>query len=184
MKDLNASARPRGLTLVELLSTLAVALLLLAVGIPGWAQLTRGNAVNTERNHMMATLARARHSAVHLQHYVTICPSLDQKNCLADHTVWHEGYMVFVDKDGDRKLEDEDRLLQVSQPNKKGLAMHTSTGRKTIRFNPLGTSGSSLTMSFCAKDNAEQNKAVILHGAGRARLSDTRPDGTAVRCNS
>jgi len=174
-----------GLTLVELVTTLAIVLVVLGIGIPTWANLAQSNAITTARNHMQGTLMHARMRAIQLNRHVTVCPSRDRKTCKPDHTAWHKGYISFVDVNGNRQRDAGDDLIQVTQPALSGIQIHSSIGRKSIRFGSGGNAwGSNLSLRFCSDSNSKNNKALLVFGTGRARLSKTLSDGSPVTCDS
>ena len=183
MEVFTVSARLRGLTLVELIATLAVALILLGVGIPAWAHLTQSNAIIAARNQMQSTLMHARLRAVQLNRHVTVCPSKDKSSCISDHTAWGEGYITFIDSDADRHRDKGERLLRISHAAHSGIRIHSSRGRKSIRFGSDGNAwGSNLTLRFCSTRDVKYNRTSLVYGTGRSRLSRTMSDGSAVSC--
>ncbi len=183
MEVFTVPARLRGLTLVELIATLAVALILLGVGIPGWASLTQSNAITAARNQMQSTLMHARLRAVQLNRHVTVCPSTDQSTCTSDHTAWSKGYITFIDADANRRRGKGETLIRVSQAARSGIQIHSSSGRKSIRFGSDGNAwGSNLTLRFCSPHNARYNRTILLYGTGRSRLARTMSNGSAATC--
>jgi len=183
MEVFTAPARLRGLTLVELIATLAVALILLGVGIPAWGNLAQSNAITVARNQMQSTLMHARLRAIQLDRHVTVCPSLDQTSCSSDHTAWSKGYITFIDADANRQRDRGETLIRVSQAARSGIQIHSSSGRKSIRFGSDGNAwGSNLTLRFCSPRNVKYNRTILVYGTGRSRLSRTMSDGSAVFC--
>ncbi len=176
-------ARVRGLTLVELLTTLTVTLVLLGIGIPGWAYVTQGSAVTAARNQMRTVLGMARLAAVKNDSFVTVCPSSDMASCNNDHTSWHDGYLLFLDVAGNRQVDSGDTLLRTFDVGAPGLTIHSSSGRRALRFARDGSAwGSNVTLRFCSDSHPARNKAIMLYGTGRARLSDTLGNGSQVSC--
>jgi len=183
MEVAKLTAHVRGLTLVELLTTLTVALVLLAVGVPAWGKLTQSNAVISARNQMRAMLSSARLAALKHRDYVTVCPSSDLTTCNDDHTSWHQGYLLFLDKNGNKLREGSEPLLRVANLAAGGISIHSSPGRKAIRYADDGSAwGSNVTLRFCSDATPVSNKAIVLFGTGRVRYSDTLADGSAITC--
>jgi type IV fimbrial biogenesis protein FimT len=176
-------AHSRGITLVELLTTLVLALVVLSVAIPSWSSFTQRNAVTAARSEMRTALSMARFAAVHHGRHVTLCPTVDRSNCLQDHTRWHSSYMVFLDEDGNYQRDNGETLLRLFTPTPTGISIHSSSGRKAIRFASDGSAwGSNVTLRFCSGHSADLNKSLILYGTGRTRSSDRLADGSKVHC--
>jgi len=183
MEVFTAPARLRGLTLVELIATLAVALILLGVGIPAWGNLAQSNAITVARNQMQSTLMHARLRAIQLDRHITVCPSLDQTSCSSDHTAWSKGYITFIDADANRQRGKGETLIRVSPAARSGIQIYSSRGRKSIRFGSDGNAwGSNLTLRFCSPHKARYNRTILVYGTGRSRLARTMSDGSAVLC--
>lgn len=177
------TARLRGLTLLELLTTLAVAIILIGIAIPSWGYLTQENALRSARNQMRTLLAQARLAAVTHNRPVTLCPSNDNASCSNDHTAWHQGYLLFVDNDGNKQKDPGERLLRAADIAESGILIHSSPGRRAIRYARDGSAwGSNVSIRFCMPSAPERNKALVLYGTGRTRLSDRLGDGSPVRC--
>lgn len=177
------TARQRGLTLLELLTTLAVAIVLVGIAIPSWGYLTQGNALLSARNQMRTLLAQARLAAVTHNQPVTLCPSIDRVSCSNDHTTWHQGYLLFVDNDGDKQMDPGERLLRAANIAEQGILIHSSPGRRAIRYARDGSAwGSNVSIRFCVPSAPDRNKALVLYGTGRTRLSDRLGDGSRVHC--
>ena len=176
-------ARTRGLTLLELLTTLVMALVVLGLAVPAWSSFIQRNAINTARSEMRTALGMARLAAVQHGRHVTLCPTVDRNSCLQDHTRWHTSYMVFLDEDGNYQRDSDEPLLRLFTPTTTGISIHSSHGRKAIRFASDGSAwGSNVTLRFCSGHNADLNLSLILYGTGRTRSSDRLADGSRVLC--
>lgn len=132
--------RARGLTAIELITTVAVAIVLLAVGIPGMRGMLARQEVVAAVTGVMTHLQFARISAVTSGHRVVVCPAGDGTQC-ADTFEWAGGFMVFEDHDADRALDADEPLLRRSQAGLSGVRITTSTGRRKVVYQPEGTAG-------------------------------------------
>jgi len=90
----------RGLTLIELMVTLAVAIVLLAIGIPSFDRLGASNRLTGQTNALVSALNLARSEALARGLPVAVCakasPSPANTNCGAA-TDWVNGWQVFLD---------------------------------------------------------------------------------------
>lgn len=100
-----------GLTLIELMVTLAVAITLFAIGVPLFQNITTSNARTAETNALVAALNQARSEAVKLGTPVTVCSKADPLQtdpgamaCGAANE-WTNGWFVFADVNGSATFE-------------------------------------------------------------------------------
>lgn len=89
------SSRQQGLTLVELMVTLAVAIILIAVGMPLFTGLAGSNRATTQANSLVSALKLARSEAVKRADSVTVC-SNDGGAC-GGAGDWANGWLVHTD---------------------------------------------------------------------------------------
>ena len=175
--------RQTALTLVELISTLAVVCILLAVGVPSVRTLSASSSVTTAVNSMTLHLHLARSEAVMRGVPVVLCPSTDGQSCL-DSFEWQQGFILFVDENRNRSPDGSDTVLRFQQPDRHRVRILTSVGRKRLIYQPSGMSpGSTATITICDLTATVNPKAIILSNPGRPRLSMTRPDGSPLHCS-
>ncbi|MGB5743048.1 MAG: GspH/FimT family pseudopilin, partial [Sedimenticolaceae bacterium] len=90
------SSKQQGLTLVELMVTLAVAIILIAVGMPLFTGLAGSNRATTQANSLVSALKLARSEAVKRADSVTVCADNGAGAC-GDETDWVNGWLVHTD---------------------------------------------------------------------------------------
>jgi type IV fimbrial biogenesis protein FimT len=83
-----------GFTLLELMTTLAVAGIVLAVGVPSYLSVVRNNRAATNANELVSALTIARSEAIRRGDRVSLCRSDDGASCGG---TWEDGWIVFVD---------------------------------------------------------------------------------------
>ena len=173
----------RGLTLVELTTTLAVAGISLAILLPSWAALAGRSQVTTAANQLLTHLRYARNEAVMRNQNISLCPSDDGDSCSGDPQGWQRGYLIFIDANGDRERTPDEAVLRVQGPQAPGLRLHSTAGRPAIRFRGDGAAWSTnTTFSICQGEHAEIHRAVVLYGSGRARVDKRAPDNRPITC--
>jgi type IV fimbrial biogenesis protein FimT len=93
-----------GVTLVELLVTIAVLAVLASVAVPSLTTVLQNNAITANANALVTGFAVARSEALKREIPVTICrtdaPNAATPDCGAGDG-WQEGWVVFADADGD-----------------------------------------------------------------------------------
>lgn len=172
----------RGFTLVELLVTLAVAAILLALATPSLAELLRGNRLAAANNELVTALNVARAEALRRGRPVTVCASADQRSCAAS-TNWATGWVVFEDTVNSgapsapaaRAAGDDNRLIAVSPAADAGFVL---TGAdQWYRYAPTGslswnTVGGGSERSFVLRNNTctgNQARHITVNRIGRIR---------------
>jgi type IV fimbrial biogenesis protein FimT len=108
----------QGVTLLELMISLSVLGILLAVGVPSYTSITRENLVAAQSSTLMQTFVLARSEALKRGLRVSVCPIAndDTTVCLMANN-WPTGWMVFEDDFGGAGTVDPgDRALQVFTP--------------------------------------------------------------------
>jgi type IV fimbrial biogenesis protein FimT len=177
------SRRCRGLTLIELMTTLAVAGISLAILVPGWYGLSNRNQISSTSNQLLGHLRYARSEAVSRYSDISLCPSEDGIACSGDPRGWHKGYIIFVDQDSDRSRAEDEELLWHQQSQARNLRLHSTAGRPAVRFRPDGGAwGTNTTFSICIGDDPDLNRVVVLYGSGRARTDRRAPGNRTVSC--
>jgi len=85
----------RGFSLVELLVALAIAAILLILGVPSLISLPEQDRATAALNHIIGAVSFARSAAVLQRAPVTLCPASNGQ-CLA-RDQWHRGALIFRD---------------------------------------------------------------------------------------
>ncbi|WP_172597677.1 GspH/FimT family pseudopilin [Sulfuriflexus mobilis] len=179
--DIPALPRQRGFTLLELMSSMSIAVVLTTTAIPALNGLLQRSRITTEINTFVAHLHYARSEAIKRGQRVVICRSADGLSC-ARTEGWHRGWITFADSNANRERDDGEALLRVEHGEENGIII-TSGQRRRVIYWPTGfTPGTNGTYTFCDPDYPQWAKAVILSNPGRPRLSDTKPDGSALDC--
>jgi type IV fimbrial biogenesis protein FimT len=83
--------RQTGLTLVELMVTLAAAIILLAVGLPFFGGMVANNRAVAEANGLLTSFRLARSEAVKRASYVAVAPT--------SVSAWDAGWLVYEESD-------------------------------------------------------------------------------------
>lgn len=103
---------PAGLTLVEVLVAVAIAMVLLVVAAPYMASMYRNVGLSTQAHEFLSTLNYARSEAVKRHQRVTVCKSANGLECTTQDD-WEQGWIVFVDADNAAQVADTGDILRV-----------------------------------------------------------------------
>ena len=171
--------RASGFTLIELVIVLAVVAIITAVGLPSLQGTLSGTHATVIGNRLLTDLARARSEAIMSRYPTVICPSRNNSTC-SGASDWSNGWIVFVDRDGDDQRSDSEQLLSVvSESDLVGLHVATTAGRTRMRYLPDGGSGgTNLSLSVC--DGSRLARKVVINVSGRARIEN--PGTADIAC--
>lgn len=111
--------RHSGFTLVELMVTVAIAVILLVIGVPSFQTVIYSNRLTSAANELVAGLQSARAEAVRFNRRAELCLSTDSNNgltatCAADNAINATGWIVFLDTDRNGTYNAGDRLIRVA----------------------------------------------------------------------
>lgn len=132
-------ANRAGFTLVELMVTIAVVAIFATLAFPSFQSTLRSNRVATASNEMLASLSLARMEAIRSTKPAVICASnADGSACGTD---WNQGWIVWVDANGDSTRQSGEAVVRYVQPHPRlsfSVASSGSASTDTIRFDSRG----------------------------------------------
>jgi type IV fimbrial biogenesis protein FimT len=167
-------ARPAGLTLIELMTTVAVLVICLSLAVPAYQRFLERNRADTATYLLTSLFASARATAITYRRVTSVCPTDGTSPwCIADGD-WSHGWLMFTDPDGDRQPDSPDEVLRHERfPAHPSLRIRSSTGRPQLRYLPDGRSaGSNLTLRICG--GSRMLAEVTVNNAGRPRVNRPR----------
>ncbi len=126
------------------MTALAVAGVLIAVGVPQLRDLTIAQRVTGAAQDLHIDLALARNEAVTRATNVTVCPSTDMVTCTNDG--WGNGRLTFIDANADGVIDVGELVVKQSQALAMGLTAIPAAG--FVTFNARGQAAP-LTIGIC-----------------------------------
>jgi type IV fimbrial biogenesis protein FimT len=111
---------PRGLTLIELMVTLSIAAVLVAVAAPDFREAMWRMRLSTTASEIVSAVQLARAEAVRQNGRAVLCRSADNSSCNAGSGAW-PGWIVFLDRDGDGTRDAGEPVIKAGT-----FAAHTS----------------------------------------------------------
>ena len=165
--------RAKGFSLVEMMIALVVLAVLIAITAPGFSDLIKNNRMLSQVYAMRAALNGARSEALAQRSFVTLCRSSDGASCSGE---WNEGYIAFVDNDGDGVVDDPndpggDQLIIAKVLDSDTLAITYSNAANRVRFDSQGYARG-FDGSFTLCDDRDGGREVVVSAAGVVRAPD------------
>jgi type IV fimbrial biogenesis protein FimT len=155
-----------GFTLIELIVTISVAAILLALAVPSFQSLMISNRITAQTNDLVSDLAFARSEAIKRGATVTVCYANTATSCGAG-TDWTQGWMVFVDA-GTAGDATGDTILRLHEALR-GNNTLTSSVNHYISYYPSGTVDAPETFTLCHA--AVQGRTVAVSASGRVNTT-------------
>lgn len=164
--------RMRGVTLVELLTTVVILAIVCTFGLTAFGDVLARLRVQTALHLISADLAMARSSAIMRRDQVVACPGAAALGCRSDAD-WSHGWIVFADPDGNRQPDVDSDVIRVADaPSGAPASIRLTSTRAFVRYQRDGRSaGTNLTVNVCHKDTLAGQ--VVVNNLGRVR--STRP---------
>jgi type IV fimbrial biogenesis protein FimT len=163
-----------GFTLVEMMVTLAVGIIILAIGVPAFINMLSTNLAAGYANDLVGAIRLARSEAVKRGSSVTICASnATQTNCSGND--WNNGWIVFLDDNADSGYSAGEEILRVwSIPtDERADLIFEASSPNAIRYDAAGANAAEVTVQFAFRRSdceAVQARQVTVSIMGRPSL--------------
>lgn len=173
--------RRAGFTLWELLNALALAGVLLGLGVPSFHSLVQDSRRTADVNAFVLAVQLARSEAAKRGQAVIVCKTADRQRCAGDELRFDAGWMVFVNSDDLKPpmRSATEPLLFAHQPEMAGTIVGN---RAFFEFRPFRRRSTNGTLVFCDDRGPAAARAVIVSYTGRPRVDRVDPDGKPLRC--
>ena len=163
----------RGVTLIELLITVAIVAILASLAAPSFRDSLIRNRLSGYNSDFITAINFARSESIKRGQTVTICRSSDGSSCAANGG-WEQGWIVFTDNDGDGTVDtsappvaSDDQILRVWPALADGYTLRSAALPDNIRYNARGLAALSGDFILCQANTLVGAKAVV--------ISTTRP---------
>jgi type IV fimbrial biogenesis protein FimT len=175
-------AADAGITLLDVLVTIAVAAVLAAGAAPAFT----GTIATADRtaalNALVGAIQLARNAAITRGADTVLCmaPAADQCGD-SGAGAWESGLVVFVNEDRDSppRRDDGEPILLV----RKALpGVRITANREAFTFRRLERRSTNGTLVVCDRRGDAHARALIVSWTGRPRIAAVHADGTALEC--
>ncbi len=162
--------RAGGFTLIELIVTILVAGILMAVAMPSFTQFIKDAALGSQARSLLSDLQYARSEAVRRNLNVALCPSADGASCSNDG--WTASRLVFIDDDRNGSRAPGEELLRLSEAPS---APKTLVGPidSFVSFRSTGQPNVATSFTVCDDRVGNFGRLVSVEASGRSDVSVT-----------
>ncbi len=191
---LTFKGRQSGFTVIELLVTIVIASILLAVAIPSFQSIILNNRLTTQSGDFMSALYLTRSEAIKRGTRVTLCKSADGKSC-SKNGDWDQGWIVFVDSANENQYpirDDGETILRIHHALEGGNKMvgennvtdyisYVANGFSRTVSIPNTVQTGTLTLCDSRNDN-DKARAIIINATGHPQLTSVKKAGNGLTC--
>lgn len=187
--------RKLGFTIIELMITVGILAILVAIAAPNFSNMVRRNAMDKSLEDLYSSLVLARSESLARARPVTVCPTRNPNDatplCSAAAADWNTAWIVFVDTNRNGVIDaasgntPADELIAVNINENSGFMTLGFTGtpnRVTYTNRGLLNTGAGV-FTACANSENDKTALRISTGAGRVSYTATQIDGSDLACN-
>ena len=169
--------RQRGLSATELLVVLAVASILLAVAVPSLYGFIQRQRLSAAANEFHAAVSLTRSEAIRRGARVDLMPAKNGSD-------WSQGWIVYIDRNGNRKLDGGDQLMLSHGPVPAGIAIKGAFTDSASQYLAYGGNGRTRTnassqvpqMGSWLFSLGNQTRRIVINFVGRPRICNPAVD--------
>lgn len=179
--DIGGLPRLLGVTLVELLVTIALMAIVLSWGTPSFISLYQRNTLITEANRFVTDLMRARSEAIKRNRPTVMCRSEDGSSCLSSFRAraeWSIGWIIFENTNRDKIRNSAEPLIRVGEKLAPPLTLYFNRWWR-LSFQPTGRASNG-TFTLCGPSG--DSRTITVYRSGRFRLTDPEAAGEPNPC--
>lgn len=168
-----------GFTVIELMITVAVAAVLVAIAVPNFSDALVRSRVAGAADELQSALGLARAEALKLKLPVTVCANVGE--VCANENSWNNGFMVFHDPNGNGVRDGDETILRTRRFDQTALLITAEAGTVSLLGNGRladGTErvfdirGPGCTPGGTIGDNGKRRRLTIT-ASGRAAVRRT-----------
>ncbi len=168
-----------GLTLVELLVTIAIIAILAAVAAPSFVQMIANNALISQMNSFYIDTRFARSEAVKRGLDVSLCPSTTAMDAepVCSGSDWKVGWIVFIDTNSNgarsNTASDGETILRRQEAYGSSSSIQGTSTVSSVRYNADGrVAGGAANLVFSVPNDVVDSRKLCITMTGKVRILD------------
>lgn len=173
-----------GLSLLELLISMGILSVLISISIPDFSELTESISGDVTLRKLASAVQLSKSAAISNNATVTLCRSADGFACGG---LWQEGVIIFTDRNRDRVINEDDRLIRhITFPNGNGhISFRAFQNKQALQLTSLGTTAyQNGNFTYCPfSGNHLFARQLIMNRTARLRFAQDK-NGDGVREDS
>jgi type IV fimbrial biogenesis protein FimT len=161
-------------TLIELMIAIAVATIVLTLGVPSFNSVIERNQLSAYTNLLVSSLYFARSEAIRRNETITVCHSDDGATC--GGFGYEDGWIIFFDDTGDGDYDDAgEELIRVHESLPYNYTMRTNL-LGNFNYSAKGSAPSG-GIVLCKDNLLTKARAIFIGPGGRTRLAPLDVNG-------
>lgn len=173
-----------GFTVIELMITLALAAVILTLGVPAYQGLVERSQLTSNINSFISSLALARSEAVKRKQSVIVCASDDGATCSNDNSGYESGWIVYVESEApaDNRANSEELLWVRESLSNNATLRATVPFANRIQYLSTGqTSGlGNGSIKLCKDNLTNKARMITVIKSGRVHLAKNNSYGVPL----
>lgn len=177
---MNPRGPVRGYSLFELVMTVALAALVVGLGLPSFSSLAADKRLRVETDALFHAIHLARKASVVRRRVVSLCPSRSLSRCDGGSD-WSSGWIMYENigrTSVDRRDPDETLLAM----HRVGDTVEIRANRSAFAFRSTHLRATNGTFTVCDRGGRARSRAVVVSYTGRPRVATTDSRGEAYVC--
>ena len=172
--------RRSGYSLYELLITISVASIILALGTPYLGALAARNRLHVEINALFHAIHLARKESIMRREVVSLCPSADGQQCQPGRD-WSMGWIMFNNRDRDEPphVDAGEPVLQIHRVSS---AVQLAANRRGFTLRATFLRATNGTFVACDRHARTPARALVISYTGRPRIALKNTRGEPYSC--
>lgn len=158
-----------GFTVIELMVTITVLGVLVALSGPGFSDLMKNNRMAAQTNDLMSVIAFSRAEAMRRGARITICPSVNGSDCTGGSD-WQNGVIAFVDTNRDAVVNPGEEVLRNIDAISAGNTISATGITSSLQFRGSGVAIPSGTLKLC-DDRPNRGRLISVAVSGSTLLT-------------
>ena len=128
-----------GFSLPELLATLAIAAIIVALAAPSMKATFNNHQIAIKTEQLYGSIMLARSEAIKRSKPVSLCRLNSEALCANNGRNWNVGWLVFADQNSNGRFDPEDQKIKIYPPFALAISINWNRG-SYLRLNNRGQS--------------------------------------------